>query len=487
MTADEATRRSHRHRHGVPRERAFASNGRAALAPPGPAPSSAARQLPPALLQAPRNPPAPAKVGPHPPTGAITSGPAPVHASVPSRPCATAHCPRPVLRIIIRPTRVARRKNESPRPRAPRQGLRDSLFPGLLFPNSSSVLFASLSTNPPFASRTDRPGRFLPNTATCSVKSIGRRIDFHAACASGSNRFSPSAAIGSPLLIIPPAGNPYLPVSRNRLATSPKRQLRLARTHRRRKTSRRISLILSCRTPARDHLPTMATDLIMPTLNTQQQSNYFLPPARPQHHRSQSYQPGPRPGVSYNGISSLSSSNSSGNSPTSPKPYMPRQRPLFIPAALRPNEFPSKPVPVPKTSLSEDSTPVGSLTRSGTGLLSLAGSALSTLTRRSTGDSGKMADDGDDENELDTGLFPDVTALPKRTHWKVCTSSRRRFRSDSPARDATRRLTLTARSALQRLRRPDLQARFRLLHPPPSLPPLRQHLLRLPLGVVRAA
>lgn len=161
----------------------------------------------------------------------------------------------------------------------------------------------------------------------------------------------------------------------------------------------------------------MATDLIMPTLNTQQ-SNYFLP-ERPQHHRSQSYQPGPRPGVSYNGISSLSSSNSSANSPTSPKPYMPRQRPLFIPAALRPNEFPSRPVPVPKPSLSEDSTPVSSLTRSGTGLLSLAGSALQTLTRRSTGDSGKVIDDKDDEDELDPELFPDVKALPKRTHWKV--------------------------------------------------------------------
>lgn len=162
----------------------------------------------------------------------------------------------------------------------------------------------------------------------------------------------------------------------------------------------------------------MATDLIMPTLNTQQPT-YFLP-ERPQHHRSQSYQTAPRPGVSYNGISSLSSSNSSGNSPTSPKPYMPRQRPLFIPAALRPNEFPSKSVPVPKTSLSEDSTPVGSLTRSSTGLLSLAGSAVQRLTRRSTGDSGKVFED-DDDDEIDAGLYPDVTALPKRSHWKVRT------------------------------------------------------------------
>lgn len=166
----------------------------------------------------------------------------------------------------------------------------------------------------------------------------------------------------------------------------------------------------------------MATDLIMPTLNNQQTSYFF--PERPQHHRSQSYQAGPRPGVSYsgyNGISSLSSSNSSGNSPTSPRPYLGgRQRPLFIPAALRPNEFPSKPVPVPKTSLSEDSTPVGSLTRSSTGFLSLAGSAVQRLTRRSTGDSGKVIDDSDDE--LDADLYPDVTGLPKRSHWKVRTS-----------------------------------------------------------------
>lgn len=166
----------------------------------------------------------------------------------------------------------------------------------------------------------------------------------------------------------------------------------------------------------------MATDLIMPTLNTQQTSYFF--PERPQHHRSQSYQAGPRPGVSYNGyngISSLSSSNSSGNSPTSPRPYVgPRQRPLFIPAALRPNEFPSKPVPVPKSSLSEDSTPVGSLTRQSTGLLSLAGSAVQRLTRRSTGDSGKVIDDSDDE--LNADLFPDVTGLPTRSHWKVRTN-----------------------------------------------------------------
>lgn len=166
----------------------------------------------------------------------------------------------------------------------------------------------------------------------------------------------------------------------------------------------------------------MATDLIMPTLNTQQTSYFF--PERPQHNRSQSYQTGPRPGVSYsgyNGISSLSSSNSSGNSPTSPRPYGgPRQRPFFIPAALRPNEFPSKSVPVPKTSLSEDSTPVGSLTRTSTGFLSLAGSAVQRLTRRSTGDSGKIIDDSDDD--LDADQFPDVTGLPTRSHWKVRTS-----------------------------------------------------------------
>ncbi|SPO02743.1 related to VPS27 - vacuolar protein sorting-associated protein [Cephalotrichum gorgonifer] len=163
----------------------------------------------------------------------------------------------------------------------------------------------------------------------------------------------------------------------------------------------------------------MATDLVMPTLNTQQTAHYF--PERPQHHRSQSYQPGPRQGVSYSGISSLSSSNSSGNSPTSPKPYqtgLGRQtRPLFIPAALRPNEFPSKPVHVPKTSLSEDSTPVGSLTKSGTGFLGFAGSAVQRLTRRTTGDS-RGLDEDDDEDELDVDLFPGVTALPTKRHWK---------------------------------------------------------------------
>lgn len=157
----------------------------------------------------------------------------------------------------------------------------------------------------------------------------------------------------------------------------------------------------------------MATELIMPSVNTQPGYGFY---DRPQHHRSQSYQI-PQRGVNYTGVSSLSSSNSSGNSPTSPKAYHTRQaRPLFMPAALRPNEFPSKPIPTPKSSVSEDSTPVGSLTRSNTSLFGFAGSAVSRLTRRSTGDSGKAFEE--DEDELDVDMFPDVTALPTKQHWK---------------------------------------------------------------------
>ncbi|CAI4219506.1 unnamed protein product [Parascedosporium putredinis] len=113
----------------------------------------------------------------------------------------------------------------------------------------------------------------------------------------------------------------------------------------------------------------MATELIMPSVNTQPGYGFY---DRPQHHRSQSYQI-PQRGVNYTGVSSLSSSNSSGNSPTSPKAYHTRQaRPLFMPAALRPNE--------------------------------------------STGDSGKAFEE--DEDELDVDMFPDVTALPTKQHWK---------------------------------------------------------------------
>ena len=167
----------------------------------------------------------------------------------------------------------------------------------------------------------------------------------------------------------------------------------------------------------------MATDLIMPAVNAQQGYPQFYPNQahhtqyqHQNHHRSQSYQI-PQNGANYTGVSSLSSSGSSGHSPTSPKTYHTRQaRPLFMPAALRPNEFPSKPIPTPKTSRSEDNSPVGSLTRSNTSLLGFAGSAMSRLTRRSTDDSSKTFED----DELDVGLFPDVTAMPTRQHWKVC-------------------------------------------------------------------
>lgn len=188
----------------------------------------------------------------------------------------------------------------------------------------------------------------------------------------------------------------------------------------------------------------MATELIMPSVNTQPGYGFY---ERPQHHRSQSYQI-PQRGVNYTGVSSLSSSNSSGNSPTSPKAYHTRQaRPLFMPAALRPNEFPSKPIPTPKSSVSEDSTPVGSLTRSNTSLFGFAGSAVSRLTRRSTGDSGKAFEE--DEDELDVDMFPDVTALPTKQHWKVrelaCAAAQRclslergTFRDPPPESDGAR-------------------------------------------------
>lgn len=153
----------------------------------------------------------------------------------------------------------------------------------------------------------------------------------------------------------------------------------------------------------------------MPTIPGDHSRHVFL--KRPQHTRSQSYQitSGPQ-------ISPLSTSDSHGNSstPTSPKSHHARQvRPLYMPAALRPNEFPSKRAkckPDDASSLSgsdSDST----LRRNNSSLLALPGMSVfgQRLTRSSTGESSKSSLDGD----FDLELFPEVTAMPTRNHWKV--------------------------------------------------------------------
>jgi hypothetical protein len=110
----------------------------------------------------------------------------------------------------------------------------------------------------------------------------------------------------------------------------------------------------------------------------------------------------------------------SGNgSPTSPRAYHSRQiRPLYMPAVLRPTEHPSK-APPPRSSPPADEEDEDRGLKSNSSFISL-GSALTRLSRRSTGDSGKCVDGN--WNNLD--MFPQPTALPTRKHWKVCLLSR---------------------------------------------------------------
>ncbi|KAK9416151.1 hypothetical protein SUNI508_09731 [Seiridium unicorne] len=107
-------------------------------------------------------------------------------------------------------------------------------------------------------------------------------------------------------------------------------------------------------------------------------------------------------------ISPLSTSNNT--SPTSPKSYHGRQlRPLYMPAVLRPTDYPSKRTPTKKADDQDDDS-----LKASSSWTSLAGlGALGRLTRRSTGDSGKCMD-----GELNLDMFPKPTAEPTRKHWK---------------------------------------------------------------------
>ncbi|KXX79062.1 Vacuolar segregation protein pep7 [Madurella mycetomatis] len=172
----------------------------------------------------------------------------------------------------------------------------------------------------------------------------------------------------------------------------------------------------------------MATDFIMPRIPGQQQQQSFYP--HQQHHRQHqpyrhqqqsSFQPNPlptsyHPSTQYN--SQVSPPSTPGNaSPTSPKNYITRQiRPLYVPAVLRPTEFPSKAPPTrPKPEI-EDETSDESL-RHNNSFMSLGGlsglSAFGRLSRRSTADSTKSVD-----GSWNLDLFPKPTGAPTRKHWK---------------------------------------------------------------------
>jgi hypothetical protein len=160
----------------------------------------------------------------------------------------------------------------------------------------------------------------------------------------------------------------------------------------------------------------MAADLIMPMLPGNQQSQHFFP-QRPHHVRTQSYQMPQGPQISPLSTSQDNSPNSS--NPTSPKAYHARQvRPMYMPAALRPNMFPSK-----KTKCkSEDAASTSStdsdctLRRNNSSIMNLPGMTIfgNRLSRTSTGGSSKSSLDGD----FDLELFPEVTSHPTRKHWK---------------------------------------------------------------------
>ncbi|OLN81825.1 FYVE-type zinc finger-containing protein C9B6.03 [Colletotrichum chlorophyti] len=163
----------------------------------------------------------------------------------------------------------------------------------------------------------------------------------------------------------------------------------------------------------------MATDLIMPTAADQRVPSFY-PSDRPpfSHARSHSFQTAPQPQPFRQRVSPLSTPHD--GSPTSPKSCMTDSvRPVYIPAVLRPNKHHSK---MPRTPKPEDmdGEDLLCLRRSNSSFISLPGFSVlgQKLSRRSTGDSGKVVD-----LELDPDLFPQVNGEPTRKHWKPDTES----------------------------------------------------------------
>ncbi|KAM5351579.1 hypothetical protein ACJ41O_004302 [Fusarium nematophilum] len=162
----------------------------------------------------------------------------------------------------------------------------------------------------------------------------------------------------------------------------------------------------------------MAADLIMPTLPGDHQSRHFFQ-QRPQHQRNQSYQISVGPQISPINTNESTSPDSIASNPTSPRAYHARQvRPMYMPAALRPNLFPSK----TKNKTVDDAASASStesdstLRRTNSSIMNLPGMAVfsNRLSRVSTGESTRSSIDGD----FDLEMFPRVTDLPTRKHWK---------------------------------------------------------------------
>lgn len=118
-------------------------------------------------------------------------------------------------------------------------------------------------------------------------------------------------------------------------------------------------------------------------------------------------------------ISPLSTSNNT--SPVSPKNYHGRQvRPLYMPAVLRPNEFPAGAQVAKASPTGEEVDDDERVVRSSGSFTSLSGIlSLSRLSRRSTNDSGKVVD-----WNWDLSNYAPVNGEPTRRHWKVRSSKK---------------------------------------------------------------
>ncbi|CAH0026764.1 unnamed protein product [Clonostachys rhizophaga] len=165
----------------------------------------------------------------------------------------------------------------------------------------------------------------------------------------------------------------------------------------------------------------MAAELIMPTLPGDQHPHHHhhFATQRPPHSRSLSFQV-PQPHS--NQLSPLSTSDLDkhhASTPSSPKAKHARPaRPMYMPAVLRPNSdfICQKITGVSPTNSDASSVQTAGRRRlSGAGFMMMPGfSALGQrLTRRTTGDSTKSFESG-----WDLDLFPQVTDLPTRKHWK---------------------------------------------------------------------
>ena len=164
----------------------------------------------------------------------------------------------------------------------------------------------------------------------------------------------------------------------------------------------------------------MAADLIMPTLPGDQHSRHFFPQQqRPTHQRNQSYQISVGPQISPINTNESTSPDSISSTPTSPRAHHARQtRPMYMPAALRPNLFPSKTnkMPIDDAASTSSTEPDSALRRTNSSLINLPGMSVfgNKLARVSTGDSTQSSIDGD----FDPEMFPEVKAQPTRKHWK---------------------------------------------------------------------